>query len=127
MARTRCSVGAGRASHEGLYNPLHSAPACVVARGAAGLCNVNRRVIRQAHERQPGLAVTVVRLPAKEAQLIAVLKEKPMALPELLAEPFVRRKIGRGYVRPILKCLLDEHVIAVTNGIFWVRQGNRTP
>jgi len=71
--------------------------------------------------------VNVVRLPAKEAQLIEVLKGKPMALDELLSEPLVRRKIGRGYVRPILKCLLDEQVLAVTNGIFWVRQGNRTP
>lgn len=79
------------------------------------------------HERQRAALVTVVRLPAKEAQLIAVLKDKPMALPELLSEPLVRRKIGRGYVRPILKCLLDEDVLAVTNGIFWVRQGIGKP
>lgn len=69
----------------------------------------------------------IVRLPAKEAALVAILKNKPMALPELLAEPLVRRKIGRGYIRPIVKCLLDEGTLAVTNGIFWVRQGNRTP
>jgi hypothetical protein len=63
-----------------------------------------------------------VRLPAKEAELVALLREKPSSLADLLGEPLVRRKIGRGYVRPILSCLLDEGIIAVTNGIFWVRQ-----
>lgn len=63
-----------------------------------------------------------MRLPAKEAELVAILKAKPQTLEELRRDPFVRSKIGRGYLGPILKCLLDEHTIAVTNGIFWARQ-----
>lgn len=63
-----------------------------------------------------------VRLPAKEAELLAILREKPQTLAELTAPgSFASRKIGAGYLRPILKCLLDEGTIAVTNGIFWVR------
>lgn len=65
------------------------------------------------------------RLPAKEAQLIAVLRDAPMLLDELRELPLVRRKIGRGYLGPILKILLSEGVLAVTNGVFWVRQSNR--
>jgi hypothetical protein len=64
---------------------------------------------------------SAVRLPAKEAELVRILRERPSSLDELRALPLVRRKIGRGYVGPILKCLLDEQTIAVTNGIFWVR------
>ncbi len=63
-----------------------------------------------------------VRLPAKEQQLVAILRDKPQTLGELTAAgSFASRKIGAGYLRPILKCLLDEGKIAVTNGIFWAR------
>lgn len=70
----------------------------------------------------PASSRAAVRLPAKEAELIAILKAKPQTLEELRRDPFVRTKIGRGYLGPILQCLLDEATIAVTNGIFWVRQ-----
>lgn len=62
-----------------------------------------------------------MRLPAKEAALLELLREQPSTLADLRALPLVRRKIGVGYLSPILRCLLDENRIACTNGIFWVR------
>lgn len=64
-----------------------------------------------------------MRLPEKEAELVAILRERPSSLGDLLAVPYVRRKIGRGFVGPMLKCLLDDGIVACTNGIFWVRRG----
>lgn len=61
------------------------------------------------------------RLPEKEAQLVDLLRRMPQTVDELRAAPLVRRSIGRGYLGPMLKCLLDEGAIAVTNGVFWAR------
>lgn len=61
------------------------------------------------------------RLPEKEAQLVDLLWKHPQTLDELRAAPLVRRSIGKGYLGPMLKCLLEEEKVAVTNGIFWVR------
>lgn len=62
-----------------------------------------------------------VRLAAKEAALVELLKERPMSLAELRELPIVRRKIGRGYLDAILLALISEGVLAITSGVFWVR------
>ena len=67
------------------------------------------------------------RLPEKEAQLVDLLWQKPQTIDELRAAPLVRRSIGRGYLGPMLKCLLDEDRIAVTNGVFWARIASFNP
>jgi hypothetical protein len=71
--------------------------------------------------RTPGLVF--VRLPAKEAQLVELLRAEPQTIAQLCAPgSYASRKIGRGYLRPMLRCLLDDGIIAVTNGVFWVRK-----
>lgn len=69
----------------------------------------------------------VVRLPAKERALVEILSQYPASLAELRELPLVRRRIGRGYVEPILTALLREGTLACTNGIFWVRSGKTAP
>lgn len=67
------------------------------------------------------------RLPEKEAQLVDLLWRNPQTIDELRAAPLVRRSIGRGYLGPMLRCLLDEGRIAVTNGVFWARNASFNP
>ena len=66
-------------------------------------------------------AAEAPRLPSKEAQLCQLLCGKPLTLTELRACPLVRRKIGPGYLDSMLKRLLDERKISVTDGVFWAR------
>jgi hypothetical protein len=56
---------------------------------------------------------------SKKLMLIDFLKDFPATLGELREERFVRRKIGVGYLLPMLLSLLSEGKIARTNGIFW--------
>jgi hypothetical protein len=66
-------------------------------------------------------AASAPRLPSKEARLCQLLCGKPLTLSELRACPLVRRKIGPGYLDSMLKSLLDEGKISVTDGVFWAR------
>lgn len=66
-------------------------------------------------------AVEAPRLPGKEAQLCALIRRKPLSLDRLRAEPWVKRKIGVGYLDSLLRYLLNDGRITVTDGVFWAR------